>query len=163
MTLNRMKTIATRWWITVIASWAFATSTPAQPAPTASIDGVYNGSYAGDQGPTKFKLTLALQNNGTPAGVFTLYLSEGSGTNAYTCGVTGQYTAANRMLRLVRSKWETPPPTGIDMQGMSGLFDPNGGQGAGQISGQMRARPGPRFEAIRDPAESANIASVTAA
>ncbi len=66
------------------------------------------------------------------------------------------------MVRLMRGKWKTPPPNGIDMLGLNGLFDPNGGQGAGQISGQMRARPGPRFEAIRDPAESAILASVNA-
>ncbi len=50
------------------------------------------------------------------------------------------------------------------MMGMNGTFDPDGGQGAGQISGKMLGRPpGPNFEAIRDAAESANMASVTAA
>src|SRR5258707_15083784 len=110
MISNRMKTIAARWWIVVIAGWAFATSAPAQPARSTSIDGVYNGSYSGDQGPTKFKLTLTVQDNGTFSGVFTLYLPEGSGTKADPCDVTGLYVPANRMFQLLHGKWETLPP-----------------------------------------------------
>jgi hypothetical protein len=155
--------MATRWLITVIACWAFAAITSAQPARIDSIDGVYNGSYAGGQGPTKFKLTLAHQNNGTLVGEFTLYVAAGSTTDAYTCDLRGRYVPANRMVQLLRGKWKTSPPVGIDMPGMIGVFDPAGGNGAGQISGKMRARPGADFEAIRDADESANLASVTAA
>ena len=46
---------------------------------------------------------------------------------------------------------------------MSGLFDPAGGNGAGQISGLMRAYPNPKFEAIRDATESAKMAAAIAA
>ena len=45
-----------------------------------SIDGVYNGTYPGDQGPIKFKLTLTQQGGGILGGVFTVYLTNNSGT-----------------------------------------------------------------------------------
>jgi hypothetical protein len=124
---------------------------------------VYNGSYTSDQGPTTFKLTLTQQDNGTLTGVFTFNLPEGSGTNAYTCNLSGRYIAANRMFQLRRGKWETVPPRNVSMMGMSGTFDPDGEQGAGKILGNLLGRPGPRFEAIRDAAESASMASVVAA
>ncbi len=145
--------------------WVFASGAQAQPAQAAkpiSITGVYNGTYAGEQGPIKFKLSLTQQDNGTLAGEFTLYVAEGSATNAYTCDLRGQYVRANRRVQLVRGKWKTPPPGGIDMPGMNGVFDPDGGNGAGQISGTLRARPGPKFEAIRDADESAKMAAVIA-
>jgi hypothetical protein len=154
--------MTTRSWITVFACWAFATIAPAQPARIDSIDGVYNGSYAGEQGPTKFKLTLTHQSNGTLAGMFTLYLPEGSDTKAYACALMGRYIPVNRTFLLTRGKWETRPPDGVEMTGMNGLFDPAGGNGAGQISGRMRVRPGPEFEAVRDADESAKMASATA-
>jgi hypothetical protein len=140
-----------------------AAAQPVKPAKPASIDGVYNGSYAGDQGPIKFKLTLTQDDRGTLAGAFTLYLPEGADTKAYTCDVKGRYLAVNRMVQVLRGKWETAPPGGIDMPGMNGVFDPDGGKGAGQISGKMRVRPGPTFEAIRDADESAKMATANAA
>ncbi len=132
-------------------------------SPPATINGVYNGTYTGEQGPTKFKLSLTQQDNGILAGEFTLYVQEGSGTKAYTCDLRGRYIPANRMVQLIRGKWKTPPPAGIDMPGMNGVFDPDGGNGAGQISGTMRARPGPQFQAIRDADESTRMASAIAA
>ena len=166
MTQNRLAAFAFRGSITaVFALWVFARSAPAQPVPAAkvtSITGVYNGTYAGEQGPIKFKLTVTQQDNGTLAGTFTLYLPDGSDTKAYTCDVKGRYIPANRMVQVLRGKWETPPPHGVDMPGMNGVFDPEGGQGAGQISGKMRARPGPKFEATRDADESAKMAAVIA-
>ncbi|HSV15215.1 MAG TPA: hypothetical protein VLI90_13230 [Tepidisphaeraceae bacterium] len=42
----------------------------------------------------------------------------------------------------------------VVVAGMNGIFDPAGGNGAGQISGKMRARPGPAFQAVRDATES---------
>jgi hypothetical protein len=167
VTQNRMAAIAFRWSITaVFALWVFALSAPAQPIPAAkltSITGVYNGTYAGEQGPIKFKLSVTQQDNGTLAGTFTLYLPDGADTTAYTCDVRGRYIPANRMVQVVRGKWETPPPAGIDMPGMNGVFDPDGANGAGQISGKMRSRPGPKFEAIRDADESAKLAAANAA
>src|SRR5271170_5603902 len=92
MISNRVATIASQWLIAaVFASGLFTPNAPAQVAPLAEIDGVYNGSYAGDKGPTKLKLTLTTQPDGTLVGVFTLYLPEGSGTTAYTCHMDGRY------------------------------------------------------------------------
>src|SRR5258708_5756984 len=150
----------------VLALVVIAPIASAQPVPAAklaSISGVYNGTYAGAQGPIKFKLSLTQQDNGALAGSCTLYLSEGDGTKEYTCDVRGRYIPANRMVQVLRGKWETPPPAGVDMPGMTGLFDPEGGNGAGQIAGKMRARPGPQFQAVRDADESAKWAATVAA
>ena len=96
--------------------WMFTSPAQAQPAQAkpVSITGVYNGSYAGEQGATKFKLTLTQQDNGMLGGTFTLYLPDGADTKAFTCDVRGLYLAANRMVQLVRGKWETAPPAGVD-------------------------------------------------
>src|SRR5437764_1433909 len=96
MTQSRLAAIAFRWSMTaVFALWVFAPSAPAQRAPStapvaklSSINGVYNGTYAGDKGPIKFKLTLTQQRekeNGPVNGAFTLYLPDGSSTKEYTC------------------------------------------------------------------------------
>jgi hypothetical protein len=178
MILNRTKTIIIRWWITVIACSGFAVSAPAQPARTTSIEGVYNGSYAGGQAvpvrgqvgqvanasvePTKFKLSITQGDNGVLAGVFTLYLPGGSDTKAYTCSLTG-FIQANRTFLLNRAKWEIPPPKGFEMAaGMNGQFDPAGGNGAGQVAGKIRDGSWPKFEAIRDATESAKTAPLIA-
>jgi hypothetical protein len=167
MTQNRLAAIAFRGFIlAVFAFWAFAPSAHAQPvqaAKAASLTGVYNGTYAGEQGPIKFKLTITQQDNGALAGSCTLYLPEGADTKEYTCDVRGRYISANRRVQVLRGKWETPPPAGVDMPGMNGLFDPDGGSGAGQIAGTMRARPGPQFQAVRDADESAKMVAAVAA
>src|SRR6476619_2384306 len=99
--------IAFRWFVAAAFALAvFARSAPAQPAhacKAASIDGVYNGTYAGENGatPTKFKLTLTVEGNGTLAGTFTLYVPDGSATTAYTCDVKGRYIAPNRMVQVI--------------------------------------------------------------
>jgi len=167
MNQNHLAAILFRW--SIIAMFALCASDPSAPAqpvqtvkPT-TIDGVYNGSYAGDQGPIKFKLTIAQQGNGALAGTCTLYLPDGANTNEYTCDVRGRYIAVNRMVQVIRGKWETAPPAGIDMLGMNGVFDPDANNGAGQISGKMRARPAPQFEAIRDADASAKLADANAA
>jgi hypothetical protein len=76
VTQNRLAAIVFRWSIAALfVLWVFASSAQAQPAQAAkpiSISGVYNGTYAGDQGQTKFKLSLTQQENGTLAGEFTL-------------------------------------------------------------------------------------------
>ena len=113
MTQTRLAAIAFRWSITaVFVLWVFAPSAQAQPvqaAKPASITGVYNGTYAGEKGPIKFKLTLTQQDNGTLAGVFTLYLPEGSDTKAYTCDITGRYIPANRRFQLMRRQMGNCP------------------------------------------------------
>jgi hypothetical protein len=166
---NHVAAIAFRGSISaVFALWAFAAGAQAQPAQAAkaaSIDGVYNGTYAGAQWPIKFKLSLTQQDNRNRvlAGSCTLYLPEGDGTKEYTCDVRGVYIPANRMVQVLRGKWETPPPAGVDMPGMTGLFDPEGGNGAGQIAGTVLVRHGPQFQAIRDADESAKMADAAAA
>jgi hypothetical protein len=165
MTENRMAIISFRWSIcAVLALWMAAASAPVKAAPStapaanlSAINGVYNGTYVGDQGPIKFKLSLIQKVNGTIDGTSTFYLPDGSATKEYTCGVSGGFTAANRTFQLLPVKWDIPPTDRVVMAGMSGVFDPDGGNHAGQISGRMRARPGPKFEAIRDADESAKM------
>jgi hypothetical protein len=169
MTQNHLATIAFRGSIlAVFALWAFAPRAHAQPVQAAkvtSISGVYNGSYAGAQGPIKFKLSITQQDNKNKvlAGSCTLYLQEWDGTKEYTCDVRGVYIPANRMVDVFRGKWETPPPASVDMPGMTGLFDPEGGNGAGQIAGTVLVRHGPQFQAVRDADESAKMVAAVAA
>ena len=132
----------------------------AQPS---SVKGVYNGSYAGSQGPTKFKLVITQQNNTTIAGVLTFYLPEDSGTNAYTCELAGFYIPAHGIqpdrIQLSRTKWETQPPRALLFEaGMLGVFDPDGGNGAGQYSGYMSDASSSKFQSLRDAVESARVA-----
>lgn len=147
----------------VFACGMFGSNIRAQDAPAAAIYGVYNGSYTDAQGTTKFKLSLTENANGRLAGVFTFYLPGGSDTNAYTRDLLGQYIPGSRFFVLRAGKWETAPPGQVVMLGMNGVFDPAGGEGAGKISGKMLVRPGAPFEAIRDAAESASLASMVAA
>jgi uncharacterized protein with FMN-binding domain len=158
---NHMTTIASRWLIVAVLACQFASNAPAQVAPPTEIDGVYHGSYAGDKGPTKLKLTLTTQQDGTLVGVFTLYLPEGSGTTAYTCHLDGRYIPG-RAFQLIRPKWETAAPKNLNMFGINGAFDAAGGQGAGKILGKLLP-PGPDYEATRDTAESASMPTVIAA
>ena len=161
---NCMVKIAARWLLAgIFACGMFASNIRAQDAPAAAIYGVYNGSYTDAQGTTKFKLSLTENANGRLAGIFTFYLPGGSDKNAYTRDLLGQYIPRNRLFTLRAGKWETAPPGQVIMMGMNGMFDPDGGQGAGKISGRMLVRPGAPFEAIRDAAESANLASMVAA
>jgi hypothetical protein len=154
--------VFTHWLIfAFLAGGAFTPGARAQLAPLAEIDGVYNGSYAGDKGPTKLKLTLTTQPNGTLVGVFTLYLPEGSGTTAYTCHMDGRYIPG-RAFQLIRPKWETAAPKNLNMFGINGTFDAAGGQGAGKILGKLLP-PGPDYEVTRDTAESASMPTVIAA
>jgi hypothetical protein len=159
---NRMTTL--RWSIAaIIAGWMFDVSAPAQAARTTSIDGVYNGSYTSEEGSTTFKLTLALQDNGTLAGVFTFHPEGGPDTTAYICEVVGRYIQGSRQFQLRRSKWVNAPPSSVAIIGLNGMFNPDGGQGAGQILGKMLGRPSRDFEAVRDADESASMASAVAA
>jgi uncharacterized protein with FMN-binding domain len=159
---DRMTTRASQWLIgAVLAGGLLAPNAPAQNASPTEIDGVYNGSYAGDKGPTKLKLTLTTQQDGTLVGVFTLYLPEGSGTTAYTCHMDGRYIPG-RAFQLIRPKWETAAPKNLNMFGINGTFDAAAGQGAGKILGKLLP-PGPDYEATRDTAESASMPTVIAA
>jgi len=159
-------TPAVQWTVTaVLAVSVFAPRAQAQPAKAAtpvSISGVYNGTYAGEQGPIKFKLSLTQQDTEKVNGTFALYLPDGPGTKTYTCDVTG-FLQANGTFALGRRPWVNPPPASVVWVGIDGKFDPAGGKGAGQISGKMRSRPAPEFQATRDPDESAKLAPAFAA
>ena len=181
MILNRTNTIMTQWWITVIACSTFAARRASQPARTDSIDGIYNGSYAGGQDapvrgqaandgvrpitPIKFALSITQRDNGVLTGVFTLSPCRKSSDTKACCHVLTGYVQANRTFLLKRGQWEAPPPRGFEMAaGMNGLFDPNGGNGAGSSFGQDSGTGSwPKFEAIRDADESARMAGAVAA
>ena len=162
---NRMTKIAFCWLIAAFLAFSvFAPRAHAQNNAPTDINGVYNGSYDFTKGPMKFKLTITQPEPGVLEGVFTLYLPEGSATKSYTCHLTGQ-VLSNRKFALAPVRGESPLPHGVGVSeiGMSGLFDPAGGDGAGQISGRMRSYPSPKFEAIRDATESASLAAAIAA
>ena len=167
MPQNCLAVIALRGSIAAfIVLWTLTSSAPAQragPAKPTSIDGVYNGSYTGDKGLMKFKLTITQPDGGGFKGVFTLYLPSGFDTKAYTCDFTGLPPNDRGAFVLVPARGGTPPPAGIDVPGMNGVFDPAGGNGAGQISGQLRGFPAPKFTAIRDATETAKLAAALAA
>ncbi|HEY3838423.1 MAG TPA: hypothetical protein VGL72_17710 [Bryobacteraceae bacterium] len=160
-----MRTSTSRWLIAgVLAIPLLTSSAPAQPAINSSLDGVYNGSYTGPQGLTKFKLTITRENtNGYQIrGVLTLYLPGGSGTNIYTCDLDGTFISRGGLVGLRRTKWESAAPSGLDMAGIDAVFNARGGNNAGQISGRIGGNPAYKFEAIRDAAESANLVSASA-
>jgi hypothetical protein len=158
MTPNRLAAIAFRWSITaVFALWLFAPNAQAQSAATA-INGVYNGTYTCAIGPRTLKLSLLASGNGSLTGVFTFYLPPASHAEAFSYRMSGTFDAASGKFKLNPVKWETPPPGGYAMVGMDGAFDPGSGQVAGKITnGSCGA-----FQATRDQAASANIASVIA-
>lgn len=165
MTSHLSGALAFRWFIaSLFVLYAFGSRAQAQPAQAAkqsSVTGVYNGTYTGAQGPVKFKLSLTLEDRGTLDGEYTVYVADGADTKAYTCDVKGRFVAANRRVQLIRGGWKAPPPAGIDMTMMNGVFDPSGGNGAGGISGTMRGA-APKFEAIRDADETAKLLNGTA-
>jgi len=148
------------------AAIAGSTTAPAAPAARLGYEGVYNGTYTSKQGPTKFKLTLWMQQenrtlegellNTNIAGLLTLYLSEGSGTKTYTSVLKGIYTSSQN-LQLTSGRWEPPLTGNFRMAGLQGRFDPHSGSDAKQISGYMSDASNSKFQAIRDADESARI------
>jgi hypothetical protein len=155
MTPNRLPAIAFRWSISAVFTlWLFAPNAQAQSAATA-INGVYNGTYTCAIGPRTLKLSLLASGNGSLTGVFTFYLPPTSHTEAFSYSLNGMFDAASGKFKLNPVKWETPPPGGYVMVGMDGAFDPGTGQVAGKITyGSCGA-----FQATRDQAASANVAS----
>jgi hypothetical protein len=145
---------------------AASTANPgASTAPVArlsSIDGVYNGSYAGPQGPTKFKLTIMQLGQGKLGGVFTVYLTSNSGTQAYTYSLEGTSGQGWRF-QLDPRDWDTVPPTNFEKRVIQGTFVPNLSQNTATISGVMGGAGFPKFEAAWDAAESTNIPGAIAA
>jgi uncharacterized protein with FMN-binding domain len=154
----------------VMAAQARAASEPSAGPPAApvarlsSINGVYNGTYAGDQGPIKIKLTITQQGHGILAGVLTVYLPGSSGTQAYTYSLQGTNDPMHRHFELSPRDWDTVPPASYEMLGLTATFAPNVVQNTARIFGQMRGtRFWPTFEATWDAAETASITSVIAA
>ena len=158
MTPNRLVAIAARLSISAVFTlWVFAPNAQAQSAATA-INGVYNGTYTCAIGPRTLKLSLLASGNGSLTGVFTFYLPPTSRTQAFSYSLNGTIDAASGKFKLDPVKWEVPPPGGYMMVGMDGAFDPSTGQVAGKITyGNCR-----NFQATRDQAASANIATVIA-
>ncbi len=139
---------------------------PDQAAKPISISGVYNGSYDGEQGPTKFKLTITHLPDGDLAGVATIYLPTDSGIKAYTYSLRGAQTPyAQRDFDLRVNDWDTIPPKDFkDFKGMgfNGRFLSNMTQNSARIisveaSGDMASYFVPKFEATWDATESADI------
>lgn len=156
MTPNRVSAIAFRWLISAVFTLCvFAPKVHAQSAANA-ISGVYNGTYTCAMGPRTLKLSLLASGNGSLTGVFTFYLPPTSHTKAFSYSMRGTFEAVSGKFKLNPVKWETPPPGGYVMVGMDGAFDP----GAGQVAGKITYTSCGAFQATRDQAESANIASV---
>ena len=126
----------------------------------ASIDGVYNGIYICTQGPTKFKLSLTPANDGSLAGVFTLYPTR-LAPREFTFDLSGTYEPTSRRFQLRPIRWETP--SNLGMFALSGTYEPTGGGGAGQANGVVAFNGCTTFDGVRDRAESARIVSVIAA
>lgn len=133
----------------------FAPRAQAQTTAPGAINGVYNGTYTCAIGPRTLKLSLAASGEGSLTGVFTFFLPPASHTHAYSYSLSGPFDASSEKFSLRPVKWETPPPPGYSMVGMSGAFDP----GARQVAGKITAETCGTFQATR---ESANIASIIA-
>ncbi len=158
MTPNRLISITFRCLISaLLALWVVSPNAQAQSAATA-INGVYNGTYTCALGPRTLKLSLLASGNGSLTGVFTFYLPPTSHTQAFSYSMSGTLDAASGKFKLDPVKWEVPPPGGYAMVGMDGAFDP----GTGQVSGKITYGSCGTFQATRDQAASANIASVIA-
>ncbi|HVU17858.1 MAG TPA: hypothetical protein VHD32_13110 [Candidatus Didemnitutus sp.] len=92
---------------------------------------------------------------GRLVGEYTVHPAQGASANGYICDLDGQYVPAMRVVQFFRGQWRTPPPDGVDLPQISGVFDP---KGTGQIKGNVRGRSGFPFVAVRDAAESAGTA-----
>jgi uncharacterized protein with FMN-binding domain len=131
----------------------FAATTPAQPAPSTSINGAYNGTLADAQGAKTVKLALQIATNGSLTGVLTFFPTPTSHDPTCSYGVGGSFDAASGKINLRPLRWLTPPPAGFRMTGILGTFD----SASGRISGTVTGGRG-TFEATRDPAESPILA-----
>ncbi|HUK81685.1 MAG TPA: hypothetical protein VLZ12_03540 [Verrucomicrobiae bacterium] len=136
-----------------------ATTPATQPAATAqaagNIDGVYNGTCTPWNQERTFKLALRTFDNGTLAGIMTLYDPFTSHEKPHSYGLNGTFEAAT-------GKFKLAPPSGqlpfgrYFLLGLTGAFDRN----TGKLTGTLVNGPHDPFEATRDAAESANIASL---
>src|SRR5580704_12760120 len=103
MISNRVAAIAFRWLIVATLASVFTLGARAQLA-TASIEGVYNGTYSDVQGTTKFKLSLT-QASASIKGALTLYPPGDTDTNGYTVNLMGLYNQANHQFQLRIGRW----------------------------------------------------------
>jgi len=98
--------------------------------------------------------------------MFTVYLPTNSGTKAYTYSMHGQRTPEDirdHRFQLDPGDWDTVPPTNFEKRVIQGRFAPNVSQNTATIAGVMGGTGFPKFEAMWDAAESANIAGAIAA
>jgi hypothetical protein len=93
------------------ASTATATAPAAPMARLHSIDGVYNGTFAGQQGPITFQLTIRQTGGGKLAAVATVNLPADAGTKAVTYNLEGvNEPENNHHFALHARQGETVPP-----------------------------------------------------
>jgi len=128
---------------------------PQSATANTAIDGVYNGTCTPWGQSRTFQLALRTFDNGTLAGIMTLYDPFTSHEKPHSYGLNGTFEAATGKFRL-------QPPSGLSpfgryfLLGLTGAFDPN----TGKVTGTLVNGPHDPFEATRDAAESANIASL---
>jgi hypothetical protein len=111
------------------------------------VVGVYVGSYTCGQGNTRLRLEIRSDDGRLLTAIFTFYLPAGSAnpTSRHSFRLQGTVNA-NGETQLTPRAWETPPPPGWLMVGMTGRFDPSAGTFTGRING-----PGcTTFSAARD-------------
>jgi len=138
------------------ASTALAVTTTAPAVPMArlhSIDGVYNGTFDGKQGPVKFKLAIAQTGGGKLAATATVYLPADAGTKAYTYGMDGVNDPSQHRFRLAPRKGDSVPPNDFESVEFDGTFFADVAHNAARIYGAGHS--GPKFEATWDAAETA--------
>jgi hypothetical protein len=148
------------------AAGQMSPSAPAAPITRLhAIDGVYNGTYTGKEGPIKFKLTITQLGGGKLAGVCTVFLPVDSGTKGYTYSLEGVNDPSHRHFELYDREWDTIPPKDFEKTGWDGTFAPNVAANSARIFSVQRPGPrfGPKFEATWDPVESADLTVAMAA
>ncbi len=146
------------------AASALAATATAPAVPLArlhSIDGVYSGTFAGKEGPVKFKLTITQTGGGKLAGIATVYLPADSGTKAYTYDLDGVNDSASHHFELHARQADLAPPGESAPTKFDGTFFADVAHNSARIYGAGHVGHGPQFEATWDAAETAasNLAS----
>jgi hypothetical protein len=154
-----------RWFIgAVFTVGVFSFCAPAQSA-AADITGDYSGSYDGPQGPITFTLSLTEQEGrASLVGVLTSRVGTGADAVVSTNQLTGFYSGPVHRFQLRSNIDRTAPAANRSMVVINGTYDPNGGQGTGQLSGTILITPGRPipFEATRGGTQSAKAPSAPA-
>jgi hypothetical protein len=100
------------------------------------VIGAYEGSYTCGQGNTRFRLEVRSDDDRVLTAVFTFFLPAGSPnpTSSHAFRLQGPINA-NGETQLTPRAWETTPPAGWSMVGMTGRFDTGAGTFSGRIQG----------------------------